>query len=274
MRHLTLATTQFACSWSLDDNLDRAERLVREAAARGAQLVLLQELFATPYFCIEQDHRHLRLAETFRGSRVLARFSSLARELGVVLPLSWYERAGNARFNSLAVADADGRLLGVYRKAHVPNAIGYQEKEYFSPGIAAFASGTPRSAVSASASAGTSGFPRPRAAWRCWAPRCCCFLPPSAPSLAPRSWIPAITGRSPSAARPPPTWYRWWLPTGSAARSLAATRRWPCGSTVRPSSPTTGCLARRGRPRRGGGAGLWPRPRCDRRRTPGLGCLS
>ncbi|MBF3203090.1 N-carbamoylputrescine amidase, partial [Pseudomonas aeruginosa] len=81
---------------------------------RGAQLVLLQELFATPYFCIEQDHRHLRLAETFRGSRVLARFSSLARELGVVLPLSWYERAGNARFNSLAVADADGRLLGVY----------------------------------------------------------------------------------------------------------------------------------------------------------------
>ncbi|MBN0911046.1 N-carbamoylputrescine amidase, partial [Pseudomonas aeruginosa] len=138
MRHLTLATTQFACSWSLDDNLDRAERLVREAAARGAQLVLLQELFATPYFCIEQDHRHLRLAETFRGSRVLARFSSLARELGVVLPLSWYERAGNARFNSLAVADADGRLLGVYRKAHVPNAIGYQEKEYFSPGDSGF----------------------------------------------------------------------------------------------------------------------------------------
>ncbi len=137
-RHLTLATTQFACSWSLDDNLDRAERLVREAAARGAQLVLLQELFATPYFCIEQDHRHLRLAETFRGSRVLARFSSLARELGVVLPLSWYERAGNARFNSLAVADADGRLLGVYRKAHVPNAIGYQEKEYFSPGDSGF----------------------------------------------------------------------------------------------------------------------------------------
>ena len=138
MSLLTIAVTQMPCTWTLQDNLDRAEQLVREAAAQGAQVVLLQELFATPYFCIEQDHKHLALAEDYRESRVLQRFAALARELGVVLPLSWYEKAGNAYFNSLSVADADGRLLGVYRKTHIPNAIGYQEKEYFSPGDTGF----------------------------------------------------------------------------------------------------------------------------------------
>lgn len=138
MSKVVVATTQFACSWELERNLDIAEGLVREAAAKGANLVLLQELFATPYFCIEQYHGHLALAESFEQSRVLRRFSALARELGVVLPISWFERAGNAYFNSLAMADADGRLLGVYRKTHIPNAIGYQEKEYFSPGDTGF----------------------------------------------------------------------------------------------------------------------------------------
>ncbi|MFZ5959051.1 N-carbamoylputrescine amidase [Pseudomonas knackmussii] len=138
MSLLNVATVQFACSWDLRANLDTAERLVREAAAAGAKLILLQELFATPYFCIEQDHRHLALAEPYAGSPLLARFADLAGELGVVLPLSWFERAGNAYFNSLTVADADGRLLGVYRKTHIPNAIGYQEKEYFSPGDTGF----------------------------------------------------------------------------------------------------------------------------------------
>ncbi|UUY08025.1 N-carbamoylputrescine amidase [Pseudomonas sp. J452] len=138
MSMLKVATTQFACSWNLDDNLDQAERLVRQAAAQGAQLILLQELFATPYFCIEQNHKHLALAEEYGQSRVLKRFAALAKELGVVLPLSWFEKAGNAYFNSLSVADADGRLLGVYRKTHIPNAIGYQEKEYFSPGDTGF----------------------------------------------------------------------------------------------------------------------------------------
>ncbi|MDD0973006.1 N-carbamoylputrescine amidase [Pseudomonas fontis] len=138
MSLLTVATTQMPCSWNLGANLDQAEQLVREAAAQGAQVILLQELFATPYFCIEQDHKHLALAEEYRDSKVLARFAALARELSVVLPLSWYEKAGNAYFNSLSVADADGKLLGVYRKTHIPNAIGYQEKEYFSPGDTGF----------------------------------------------------------------------------------------------------------------------------------------
>ncbi|MFK3790463.1 N-carbamoylputrescine amidase [Pseudomonas piscis] len=138
MSNLTVATLQMPCTWDLADNLERAEQLVCEAAARGGQVILLQELFATPYFCIEQQHRHLALAEEYGQSRILKRFAALAKELGVVLPLSWFERAGTAYFNSLSVADADGRLLGVYRKTHIPNAIGYQEKEYFSPGDTGF----------------------------------------------------------------------------------------------------------------------------------------
>lgn len=138
MSMLAIATTQMACSWDLKHNLEQAEQLVREAAARGAQVILLQELFATPYFCIEQHPKHLALAEEYAQSAVLKRFAALAAELGVVLPLSWFEKAGNAYFNSLSVADADGRLLGVYRKTHIPNAIGYQEKEYFSPGDTGF----------------------------------------------------------------------------------------------------------------------------------------
>ncbi|MFJ2548757.1 N-carbamoylputrescine amidase [Pseudomonas sp. NPDC087612] len=138
MSALSVASLQLACSWNLEDNLDNAERLVREAAAAGARLILLPELFATPYFCIEQCHEHLALAQPYENSPLLQRFAALAAELNVVLPLSWFEQAGNAYFNSLTVADADGRLLGVYRKTHIPNAIGYQEKEYFSPGDTGF----------------------------------------------------------------------------------------------------------------------------------------
>lgn len=138
MSKLTVAVLQFACSWDLPANLDEAERRVREAAAAGARLILLPELFATPYFCIEQDHAHLALAQPYDDSPLLKRFARLAAELEVVLPISWFERAGNAYFNSLTVADTDGRLLGVYRKTHIPNAIGYQEKEYFSPGDTGF----------------------------------------------------------------------------------------------------------------------------------------
>lgn len=138
MSRVSVAATQMACSWNLQANLDQAEQLVRDAAAKGAQVILLQELFATPYFCIEQQHKYLELAEAYGSSRLLVRFADLAKELGVVLPLSWFEKAGNAYFNSLAMADADGRLLGVYRKTHIPNAVGYQEKEYFSPGDTGF----------------------------------------------------------------------------------------------------------------------------------------
>ncbi len=137
-RIVTVAATQFACSWDLPANLAHAERLVREAHARGARIILLQELFATPYFCIEQDARHLQLAESADDSPLLRRFGALAAELAVVLPISFFERAGNVYFNSLAMFDADGRRLGIYRKSHIPNGPGYQEKYYFSPGDTGF----------------------------------------------------------------------------------------------------------------------------------------
>ncbi len=137
-RTVTFAATQMACSWELDDNLDRAETLVREAAGRGAQVVLLQELFATPYFCIEPDPRHFDLARPVEGHPVVERFRRLAAELGVVLPLSVFERAGHVFFNAVVMVDADGSVLGVYRKTHIPEAVGYQEKYYFAPGDTGF----------------------------------------------------------------------------------------------------------------------------------------
>ena len=138
MRNVTLAATQMACDWDIAGNIRRAEGLVRDAAGQGAHVILIQELFAAPYFCIEQDFKHLELAKSLEESDVVAHMQALARELSVVLPCSWFERAGPAHFNSLAMIDADGSILGVYRKSHIPNAPLYQEKEYFSPGDTGF----------------------------------------------------------------------------------------------------------------------------------------
>jgi N-carbamoylputrescine amidase len=137
-RPVSVAALQFACDWNIDANISRAERHVREAAARGAQIILLPELFETPYFCIEQDTRHLALAAPLAQSRAVQHFRELARELGVVLPVSFFEREHVAYFNSIAIVDADGSILGVYRKSHIPNGPGYQEKTYFSPGDTGF----------------------------------------------------------------------------------------------------------------------------------------
>jgi len=137
-RRVTVAATQFACGWDRQQNIDHAEALVRRAARDGAQVILLQELFETPYFCIEQDSRHLRLATTLADNPAVARMREVARELAVVLPVSFFERAGNAYFNSIAIVDADGSVQGIYRKAHIPNGAGYQEKTYFSPGDTGF----------------------------------------------------------------------------------------------------------------------------------------
>jgi N-carbamoylputrescine amidase len=111
---------------------------VREAARQGAQVVLLQELFETPYFCKDHLASHFELARPVACNPVLERFRGLARDLGVVLPFSFFERAGNVYFNSLAMIDADGSLLGVYRKSHIPEGPGYHEKYYFSPGDTGF----------------------------------------------------------------------------------------------------------------------------------------
>ncbi len=131
MRPVTVAATQFACTWDLPSNADRAEALVRKAAGQGAEVILIQELFATPYFCIEQHPKHFALAQPLEGHPLVARFAALARELGVVIPVSFFERSGPAFFNSVAMVDADGTVLGLYRKSHIPQGPGYEEKDYF-----------------------------------------------------------------------------------------------------------------------------------------------
>lgn len=138
MRQVTLAATQMACGPDRATNVANAKRLVRDAKARGAQIVLIQELFETPYFCKDQAAKNFGLASPFDGNALIKEFSTLARELDVVLPLSFFERANNAHFNSLAMIDADGSVLGLYRKSHIPDGPGYQEKFYFSPGDTGF----------------------------------------------------------------------------------------------------------------------------------------
>ena len=137
-RNICFAATQFAVSPDRAANVARAEALVREAAAKGAQVILLQELFEMLYFCQEQNNAHFALAAPFDGHPLVARMARMAAELKVVLPVSFFERAGHAHFNSLAMIDADGAILGLYRKAHIPDGPGYQEKYYFTPGDTGF----------------------------------------------------------------------------------------------------------------------------------------
>ncbi len=137
-RIVTVAATQMACSWDRAANLANAEKLVRQAAAEGAQIILLQELFETPYFCQKPNADYLLLATELATNPAVAHFAALARELQVVLPISFFEQAGRARFNSIAILDADGSLLGIYRKSHIPDGPGYHEKYYFNPGDTGF----------------------------------------------------------------------------------------------------------------------------------------
>ena len=138
MSKITVAATQMHCTWNKQENVDRAEKLIRQAATQGAQVSLIQELFEMPYFCIEIHEPYHDLATTLEENETFQRFQALAKELNVVLPFSWYERAGQVRFNSVAMIDAGGELLGVYRKTHIPDSDGYLEKYYFSPGDTGF----------------------------------------------------------------------------------------------------------------------------------------
>ncbi len=138
MREVTVAATQMACTWDVDANVARAMELVREAASQGANIILIQELFETPYFPAEEREEYFALAKPLDGHPTIAKMSALARELEVVLPVSFFERAGNAHFNSLAIVDADGGVMGIYRKSHIPDGPGYEEKFYFNPGDTGF----------------------------------------------------------------------------------------------------------------------------------------
>jgi len=138
MRNVTVAATQMACGAEPAENIARAERLVREAAGKGAQIILIQELFETPYFCQDEIHAFFSLAKPLSENAAIAHFAPIAKELGVVLPISVFEKAGQNFFNTIAILDADGSNLGFYRKTHIPDGPGYSEKFYFSPGDTGF----------------------------------------------------------------------------------------------------------------------------------------
>jgi N-carbamoylputrescine amidase len=138
MRKVIVAASQMGCGWNLDENMQRAEKLVRGAAKSGANIVLLQELFETPYFCQQEKYEYLKLAKPLNENRAVKHFQSIAKELSIVLPISFFEKVSNTAFNSAAIIDADGKILGVYRKTHIPDGHCYEEKFYFTPGDTGF----------------------------------------------------------------------------------------------------------------------------------------
>jgi N-carbamoylputrescine amidase len=137
-RTLRIAVLQAAFGEDMAANIGTVERLARDAAKGGAQAILPPELFQGPYFCKREDTRFFAHAYPYRDHPVVVALAPLARELGVVLPLSIFERAGQEYFNSLVMVDADGSILGVYRKSHIPDGPGYEEKFYFRPGDTGF----------------------------------------------------------------------------------------------------------------------------------------
>lgn len=138
MRNITVAAVQMSVPNTREESIEKAERLVREAAACGANVILLPELFETWYFCQERRYESYELALPLEENPAVKRFCGVAKELGVVLPISFFERDETALYNSVAMIDADGSVLGVYRKTHIPDDHFYQEKFYFTPGNTGF----------------------------------------------------------------------------------------------------------------------------------------
>lgn len=137
-RIVVVSALQFACTDDVKTNVDNAERLVREAHAKGANIILIQELFEGYYFCQAQRGDYFARAKPRKGHPTILRMQNLAKELGVVIPVSFFEEANNAHYNAVVVIDADGTDLGLYRKSHIPDSPGYQEKFYFNPGDTGF----------------------------------------------------------------------------------------------------------------------------------------
>jgi N-carbamoylputrescine amidase len=137
-RVVTVAAVQCALAGERLDNIARVERLVREAAGAGSQIVLVPELFQGPYFCKEEKADWFAQARLVAEDEGVSRMRRVAAELGVVVPVSFFERAGHAYYNSVAIVDADGAILGIYRKSHIPDGPGYEEKFYFRPGDTGF----------------------------------------------------------------------------------------------------------------------------------------
>ncbi len=135
---IKVAATQMSCSWEIEENISKAKILIDKAAKKGANIILLQELFQTPYFCIQYDEEIFKLAKPFENNPLINKMSDVAKKHKVVLPISFFEKDNNAYFNSIAVIDADGKILGKYRKSHIPDGAGYLEKYYFNPGDTGF----------------------------------------------------------------------------------------------------------------------------------------
>lgn len=133
-----LAVIQMSCSDNLEANVSKAISKVREAASKGANIILLQELFENLYFCQVEREAYFATANTLEQHPFLSQFQALAKELAVVLPVSFFEHAGQAYFNSLAMIDSKGDLMGIYRKSHIPDGPGYEEKFYFNAGDTGF----------------------------------------------------------------------------------------------------------------------------------------
>jgi N-carbamoylputrescine amidase len=138
MRRVKVAATQMSCELTREKNIDKAELFIRSAAQEGAQIILIQELFETYYFCQKEKPEYYNFATIVEENPAIIRMKQLAAELNVVLPVSFYEKKNNARYNAIAIIDADGSLLGVYRKSHIPDGPGYEEKYYFNPGDTGF----------------------------------------------------------------------------------------------------------------------------------------
>lgn len=138
MREITIAAIQMQCSTSVEENINKADTMVRKAAASGANIILLPELFERQYFCQERRYEYYDFAKSVEENDAVNHFKKLAKELSVVIPVSFYEKDVNVLYNSVAVIDADGTVLGVYRKTHIPDDHFYQEKFYFTPGNTGF----------------------------------------------------------------------------------------------------------------------------------------
>lgn len=138
MRKVKVAAVQMSFGTEVIDNIKKAEKKVREAAREGANVILLSELFERQYFCQERRYDYYDFAKSINENEAVNHFKDIAKELGVVLPISFYEKDGNVMYNSVAIIDADGTILGVYRKTHIPDDHYYQEKFYFTPGNTGF----------------------------------------------------------------------------------------------------------------------------------------
>ncbi|MGI4817590.1 MAG: N-carbamoylputrescine amidase [Janthinobacterium lividum] len=137
-RNITVAGIQTSYGNDLQDNIDKTIGFIREAASRGAQVILPSELFQGPYFCVSQEEHWFEHAYEWDKHPCVTQLQPIAKELGVAIPVSIFEREGPQYYNSLVMLDADGEAMGVYRKSHIPDGPGYQEKYYFRPGDTGF----------------------------------------------------------------------------------------------------------------------------------------